>query len=81
MNSGDYNPEKEPDATSGRLSILSEHSEEEYQRTIQSHHAQQDLLQELNKLRQNKVSVVNEEVSGFSVDAATTPNEESQDGK
>lgn len=71
---GDYNPNKDQDALSGKLSVLSEHSEEEYQRTIQSHHGQQELLRELDKLRQNKVSVVNEEASGFSAEI-TTSNE------
>lgn len=57
---GEFNVNRavEPDAASGKLSVVSEHSEEEYQKTIQSIHAQQELLRELNKAR---VSVVNEE--------------------
>ncbi|KAI6176829.1 Monocarboxylate transporter 5 [Aphelenchoides bicaudatus] len=77
-NEGDYNTAKDPDALSaGKLSVLSEHSEEEYQRTIQSVHAQQELLRGLESLRQgNKVSVVDEENVG--VDDATTPIEETE---
>jgi hypothetical protein len=69
-NEGDYNvPNKDQDVVSGKLSVLSEHSEEEYQRTIQSVQAQKELLRELDKIRENKVSVVNEEVSGVDNDA------------
>ena len=72
MDLGDFElpKDKEPDAQSvGKLSILSEHSEEEYQRTIQSLHAQKDLLSQLEKIRNNeKVRIVNEENSGFDVD-------------
>lgn len=71
-NEGDYNiPVKDQDVVSGKLSVLSEHSEEEYQRTIQSLQARNELLRELDKIRENKVSVVNEE-SGVD---ATTPND------
>lgn len=74
---GEYNPEKEQDALSvGKLSVVSEHSEEEYQRTIQSVHAQKELLDGLNTLRQgNNVSVVDEENSGMDT---TTPKEEGE---
>ncbi|KAI6235301.1 Monocarboxylate transporter 5 [Aphelenchoides besseyi] len=72
-NEGDYNLTRDADAISGKLSVLSEHSEEEYQRTIQSVYAQQELIRELNKCRQNdgKVSVVNEE----SNNATDNPND------
>jgi MCP family monocarboxylic acid transporter-like MFS transporter 14 len=51
-NEGDYN--KEADAQSGKLSVLTEHSEEnltEYQRTIQSLKQQRQLIKELDEAR------------------------------
>lgn len=75
-NEGDYNPNKEQDGMSGKLSVLSEHSEEEYQRTIQSVHAQQELLRELDNLRHgNKIGVVDEEHSGFEETANISAND------
>ncbi|CAD5217559.1 unnamed protein product [Bursaphelenchus okinawaensis] len=63
-NEGDYQL-KDPDQQSGKLSVLTEHSEEnltEYQRTIQSLKAQHELIKELENIRaKEKVSVVNEE--------------------
>ncbi|KAI6188238.1 Monocarboxylate transporter 5 [Aphelenchoides besseyi] len=72
-NEGDYNMARDADAISGKLSVLTERSEEEYQRTIQSVYAQQELIRELHKCRQNdgKVSVVNEE----SNNVADNPND------
>jgi hypothetical protein len=51
-NEGDY--DKEADAQSGKLSVLTEHSEEnltEYQRTIQSLKQQRQLIKELDEAR------------------------------
>ncbi|KAI6240830.1 Monocarboxylate transporter 5 [Aphelenchoides fujianensis] len=65
----EYNLQKDADAVSGKLSVLSERSEEnltEYQRTIQSVYAQQELIRELDEYKrqhEGKVSVVNEESS------------------
>ncbi|CAK5074770.1 unnamed protein product [Meloidogyne enterolobii] len=69
-NEGDYvEPQKktfipleQADATSGKLSVLTERSEEyltEYQRTIQSIHQQKALLQELEQYKQR--NLINEE--------------------
>lgn len=71
-NEGDYvEPQKKPfipleqaDATSGKLSVLTERSEEyltEYQRTIQSIHQQKALLQELEQYKQRNLIIENEE--------------------
>ncbi|CAD5222569.1 unnamed protein product [Bursaphelenchus xylophilus] len=63
-NEGDYQL-KEADQQSGKLSVLTERSEEnltEYQRTIQSLKAQHELIRELENYKaKGKVSVVNEE--------------------
>uniref|UniRef100_A0A0K0EPQ6 MFS domain-containing protein n=1 Tax=Strongyloides stercoralis TaxID=6248 RepID=A0A0K0EPQ6_STRER len=61
----DKNEVKEDDdGQSGKLSVLTERSEEnfsEYQRTIQSLHQQQQLIAEVKKLEQNKIEEMNHE--------------------
>nr|CAD2158494.1 unnamed protein product [Meloidogyne enterolobii] len=78
-NEGDYvEPQKktfipleQADATSGKLSVLTERSEEyltEYQRTIQSIHQQKALLQELEQYKQrNLIDEEGEEDAGEEV--------------
>uniref|UniRef100_A0A0N4Z7X8 MFS domain-containing protein n=1 Tax=Parastrongyloides trichosuri TaxID=131310 RepID=A0A0N4Z7X8_PARTI len=56
--------DKEEDNQSGKLSVLTERSEEnfsEYQRTIQSLHQQQQLIAEVRKLEKNKIEEVHNE--------------------
>lgn len=61
--------EKDPDVASGKLSVLTERSEEnltEYQRTIQSLQQQKQLIRELEEYKKRtgahtKVEEVNEE--------------------
>uniref|UniRef100_A0A915DW67 Major facilitator superfamily (MFS) profile domain-containing protein n=1 Tax=Ditylenchus dipsaci TaxID=166011 RepID=A0A915DW67_9BILA len=68
-NEGDYQPAKDLDVQSGKLSVLTERSEEnltEYQRTIQSLQQQKQLIRELEEYKKRsdkncKVEEVNEE--------------------
>ncbi|CEF61435.1 Major facilitator superfamily and Major facilitator superfamily domain, general substrate transporter and Major facilitator superfamily domain-containing protein [Strongyloides ratti] len=55
---------EDDDGQSGKLSVLTERSEEnfsEYQRTIQSLHQQQQLIAEVRKLEKNKIDETNNE--------------------